>query len=197
MDLNSDQIARLVYLLLILSSIGGWLVVSIKQDFSRTIQRALIWALIFLGFFGVYGIWEDIAGGFRAEDQFTKITDSVFQIEKSSDGHFYTTAKINNKTITFLIDTGATKTVLSLKDAKLAGIPISKLNFANPIQTANGISYSASYQIKNFFWFERNFEKVDIQIIDGKLFSSLLGMDIISDAETFLISGDVLQLSFK
>ena len=196
MGLNSEDTARLVYLLLILLSVGGWLIVSIKQDLGKTIQRALIWSLIFLGFFGVYGIWEDISDGFKKDRQFDKITDNVYQIKKSSDGHFYSTASINNNTVLFLVDTGATKTILSINDAEDVGIDISQLNFVNPIRTANGIGYSANFRVENFNWFEREFEDLNIQIINGALFPSLLGMDIIDKSETFLISGDMLQLSF-
>ena len=196
MNLDSYDIARLAYLLLILLSVGGWLIVSIKKDLGRTFQMALIWSLIFLGFFGVYGVWNDISDGFRKDEQFEKIADNVFQIKKSSDGHFYSTGIINNNVIVFLIDTGATKTILSMNDAKASGIDVSQLNFVNPIRTANGMGYSASYKVERFSWFERNFEGLDIQITNGDLFRSLLGMDIIDKSDTFLISGDMLQLSF-
>ena len=197
MDINFDEIARLVYLILLLLSVGGWLVVSLKKNLGKTVQTALIWGLIFLGFLAVYGIWEDISNGFRKEGQYDKITDNIFQIRKSSDGHFYTYARINGKPIKFLIDTGATKTILSLEDASAVGINISKLVYNSPMRTANGIAYSARHQVENFNWLEKEFEQVSIQITDGKLFRSLLGMDIIEKSETFLISGDLLKLSFK
>ena len=197
MEINSDEIARLVYLLLILLSISGWFLVSLKQNLGKTVQMALIWGLIFLGFFGVYGVWEDISNGFKKDEQYDKITENIFQIRKSSDGHFYTSARINDNPIKFLIDTGATKTILSLTDASAAGINISKLVFDRPMRTANGIAYSARYQVENFNWLEKDFDRVSVQITDGELFRSLLGMDIIEKSETFLISGDLLQLSFK
>ena len=197
MEINSDEIARLVYLLLILLSISGWFLVSLKQNLGKTVQMALIWGLIFLGFFGVYGVWEDISNGFKKDEQYDKITENIFQIRKSSDGHFYTSARINDNPIKFLIDTGATKTILSLTDARAAGINISKLVFDRPMRTANGIAYSARYQVENFNWLEKDFDQVSVQITDGELFRSLLGMDIIEKSETFLISGDLLQLSLK
>ena len=197
MEISSDQIARLIYLLLILLSVGGWLVVNLKQNLSKTVQMALIWGLIFLGFFGVYGIWEDISSNFKKVELFEEISDNVFQIRKSSDGHFYTTVRVNEQPITFLIDTGATKTILSLADAKNADIDLSKLNFINPMRTANGISYSANYKVEKLNWFGKDFEPMNIQIADGKLFRSLLGMDIINKSKTFLISGGSLQLSLN
>jgi len=95
------------------------------------------------------------------------------------------------------VDTGATKTLLSLKDAQSIGIPIARLNFVNPIRTANGVSYSATHRVKDFEWFQNTLQAMDIQITDGNLFQSLLGMDIIEQSETFLISGDILEISFK
>ena len=175
---------------------GGWVIVSAKHDLGRTLQRVLIWILIFFGFFGVYGIWEDISGGFKKDKDYSKISENVYQIKKSSNGHFYSIARINNKNITFLVDTGATKTLLSIKDAKAIGIPTASLNFVNPIRTANGVSHSATYRVRNFEWFQNSLQAVDIQITDGNLFQSLLGMDIIEQSRTFLISGDMLEVSF-
>jgi len=197
LDLDSNEIARVVYLLLILASVGGWVIVSAKRDLGRTLQRALIWILIFFGFFGAYGIWEDVSGGFKKDKEYSKISENVYQIKKSSNGHFYSNVRINNKNITFLVDTGATKTLLSLKDAQSIGIPTARLNFVNPIRTANGISYSATHRVKDFEWFQNTLQAMDIQITDGNLFQSLLGMDIIEQSETFLISGDILEISFK
>ena len=68
--MDADNIARLVYLLLILLAVGGWLLVSIKEDLNKTIQMALVWVLIFLGFFGVYGLWEDISKNFQKDPNF-------------------------------------------------------------------------------------------------------------------------------
>ena len=86
--------------------------------------------------------------------------------------------------------------MLSIKDAKAIGIPTASLNFVNPIRTANGVSHSATYRVRNFEWFQNSLQAVDIQITDGNLFQSLLGMDIIEQSRTFLISGDILEVSF-
>ena len=195
--MDADNIARLVYLLLILLAVGGWLLVSIKEDLNKTIQMALVWVLIFLGFFGVYGLWEDISKNFQKDPNFEKVAENVYLIKKSLNGHFYTSARINDEIIKFLIDTGATRTILSFEDAQAAKIDVVELDFVNPIQTANGVSYSASHQVENFVWFGNEFQGVTLNVTNGDLFNSLLGMDIISKAKTFLISGDTLQLSFN
>jgi aspartyl protease family protein len=195
-ELNSSEIARLVYLLLILLSVSGWLVVSLRRDLSKNIQRALIWALIFFGFFSAYGIWIDITTNKQDDFHSVRVGESTFEIKKASDGHFYTTATVNDRELRFLIDTGATKTILTIKDATRAGISISNLKFINPIRTANGMSYSATYHAKIFEWMGTQFYGVDLQIADENLFRSLMGMDIINQSKSFLISGDLLVLSF-
>ena len=50
----------------------------------------------------------------------------------------------DKETVLFLVDTGATNTVLTLKDAAKAVINVEKLNFRDPVNTANGINYSAT-----------------------------------------------------
>ncbi len=194
--LETNEIARLVYLLLILLAIGGWLIVSLRNDLSKTIQRAIIWFLIFFGLFGAYGIWTDMSGKFGLDAQYDEIRKGVYTIKKAADGHFYSTAIINGKKIRLLVDTGATKTLLSLEDAKRLDFKVSELAFSNPIQTANGISYSATYRVDEFEWFGKQFENMEIQITDANLVRSLLGMDVINRSRALVISGDLLNISF-
>ncbi|MEE2774110.1 MAG: TIGR02281 family clan AA aspartic protease [Pseudomonadota bacterium] len=191
MDFISDDIARLTYLLLILLSVVGWFISSVKRDLGKTIQRALIWFLIFVGLIGAYGLWLEID-----KKTVTAELEKKIQIKKSIDGHFYTTAIINGKKIKLLIDTGASGTVLSSRDAKNAGILISELSFSNPIQTAAGLSYSAIYVVEQFSWLGLEIGPKRLQIVNQGLVSSLLGMDIIETARSFVISGDTLYLDF-
>ena len=196
MDLGSGEIARFIYLSLILLSISGWLIVSLKSDFSKTIQKALIWFLIFFGLVGVYGVWTDYSTKSIFGDPLVSKNGTSFSIKKAADGHYYSSVKLNDKRIRVLIDTGATKTLLSIEDAEKLDIPISDLEFRNPIQTANGLSYTASYPIKTFEWLGKNYNNLEVQIADGNLFHSLLGMDVINSAKAIVISEDLLSINF-
>ena len=196
LPVDTNDIARLIYLSLILLSVGGWLIVSFRNDLSKTLQRAFIWFLIFFGLFGAYGIWTDISGNFELDAHYDEARNDIFKIEKSIDGHYYSNVKINGATVRMLVDTGATKTLLSLTDAKKLNLQLSDLKFVNPVQTANGVSYSASYMVDKFEWFGRKFDTMEIQIMKENLFSSLLGMDVINSARALVIKDDSLSIRF-
>ncbi|RDD35674.1 putative aspartyl protease [Wolbachia endosymbiont of Cylisticus convexus] len=60
------------------------------------------------------------------------------EFTKSYDGHFYIQAQVNDRNITFLLDTGATDIVLSQKDALHAGINLQNIQGFKIYETAKG-----------------------------------------------------------
>ena len=191
MDLIADDIARLTYLVLILLAVSGWFISSIRGDLNKTFQRALVWFLIFVGLMGVYGLWSEI----EKKTSVSNLEHSI-EIKKSNDGHFYTRAMVNNQRVNFLVDTGASSTILSSRDAKKAGVNLSELSFSSPIQTAAGLSYTAIYVVEHFEWLGLELGPRRLLIASEDLFISLLGMDIIDQATSFTISGDNLEIKF-
>ncbi len=53
------------------------------------------------------------------------------RINKGAANQYLVEGRVNKETVLFLVDTGATNTVLTLKDAVKAGININNLNFKN------------------------------------------------------------------
>ncbi len=196
MGLEGNQIARLIFLLILLISISGWVFISARKNLNKTIQSALIWILIFVGLIASYGLWEEIKNNLLGQKSLLVSQNGVYEIEKSIDGHFYILAELDETVVEFLIDTGASGTIVSLNDAKKMGITTNKLKFINPVKTANGITYTANYSIKNFEFLDTTLGEKEIQIADHYLFKSLLGMDIIGAAKIFAIRGNKLHLSF-
>ena len=196
MNFISDDIARATYLVLILLSISGWLFSSMRADLSKTVQRALIWLLIFVGLVGAYGLWQDIKTEMMFSESFSEVGDNIFEIKKAADGHFYTVARINDVEIRLLIDTGASATVISSADMKKIGISTADLDFSNPIQTAGGSSVTAKFFIDKFEWFGIELPIRRLQTAKIPLFTSLLGMDVIGECKSFTISGNKLRINF-
>lgn len=65
--------------------------------------------------------------------------DSEIVLTADGRGHFSTTGYVNNKAITFLVDTGATSIALDKRDAMRMGIDFSKAPVTT-MQTANGLT---------------------------------------------------------
>lgn len=64
----------------------------------------------------------------------------VFQ--RARNNHFYTQATINGKDINFMVDTGASRVVLSAYDAQVLGIDYQTIGTPHQTSTANGIAMS-------------------------------------------------------
>lgn len=106
-------------------------------------------------------------------------------INMSYGNHFYANVKVNSKNIKFMIDTGATDMVLSLRDAKKAGINIAKLIFNKPYQTANGISYGASVILKDIKFGNLNLKNVRASVNSSDMGVSLLGMSFLKNFKKY------------
>ncbi|MFN4019881.1 MAG: TIGR02281 family clan AA aspartic protease [Erythrobacter sp.] len=93
--------------------------------FSYLSHLGMIGATMMGGFFLLSGnVSEQIFDGLQAHDaQIGRMHTSakVFAPEVIEDGRYYASVGIGAKTIRFMIDTGASQTVLSAADAKLLG----------------------------------------------------------------------------
>lgn len=116
-------------------------------------------------------------------------------LEKHGNGHFEARAEVNGKPVRFLVDTGATTSVLTSADATAAGYDVSALSFNIPIQTANGAARAArvtaeELRIGAIF---RN-RQVLLVASPGQLEQSLLGMSFLSSLSGYDVRGDRMVL---
>ncbi|RWR26266.1 TIGR02281 family clan AA aspartic protease [Sinirhodobacter populi] len=127
---------QLIFYLLLLMAFGGYFFVSLRSNFSKTLQQVSVWALLFLGLIGVYGLKDDIRQNlFPAQNV---LSDGRIEVPRSPDGHYYLTASVNGVPVRFVVDTGASQIVLSQRDAERAGIETASLAYVGQANTANG-----------------------------------------------------------
>ena len=65
--MDFDQFPRLVYLLLLLTAVGGWFIAENRTSIGRSLRMFLAWGLIFLGVVAIYGL--------RTDRRFTSLAD--------------------------------------------------------------------------------------------------------------------------
>ncbi len=102
---------------------------------------------------------------------------------------------VNDKPIVFMVDTGATSVVLSLDDAKNAGIDISKLNFYREVFTANGTVKVADAKVDiKIGGFE--LQNFSVLVNPSDATDSLLGMSLLNKFESISFKDDTMMLVY-
>jgi len=203
--LSDEGLARLVYLAGLMILVGGGLR-AYRNRLPQALKHAGIWVLIFLVTVTIYayrGPLLRLAGPVLSElnpDRAVVVTDPngvrTLTVARSSDGHFNIEASVDGTDVRFLIDTGATGTVLSEQDAVRAGIAVDGLAFNRPIQTANGLAFEARTRIGRLEIGPFALRNVGVGVLrDEQLNTSLLGMNVLSRFASLKVEGDRLILT--
>lgn len=191
--MDSDSTARLIYLVLLGSAIGGWFLMQNRNNLGKTTQHAAVWGLIFIGVIAVVGMWSDIRGDISPRQSYIGGA-GVVEVPRAPDGHYYLTLDIDGTDVRFVIDTGATDVVLRKEDARRVGIDPDKLMFFGIATTANGEVRTARVRLKNV----RLGEIVDLSVVasvnEGEMDTSLLGMSYLQRFEKIEIGGGKMVL---
>lgn len=172
--MSTDQIMQLTYLVLLGGAIGGSAIVAGRDNMSKMTQQAAIWALIFIGIIGAYGLWEDISSDVTARQ--TVMDDGQVSVPRSPDGHYYLTLDINNVPVDFVVDTGATQVVLTQDDARRIGIDLETLDYVGSASTANGVVRTAPVVLNDVTLGDMRDRNLDAVVNGGAMEDSLLGM---------------------
>lgn len=192
--MTSDNIASLIYLSLLGCAIAGWMFMSGRDGIGKTLQMAMIWGFIFLGVVAGYGLWNDVqrqtTGG-----QMLQLGSGQISVPRQSDGHYYLTLAINGENIRFVVDTGATDMVLSLADARRAGLEPDTLNFIGTANTANGRVRTAPVRLDTVRLGDITDTDVFASVNGGEMNGSLLGMGYLEKWGHIVISNGELRLT--
>ena len=116
------------------------------------------------------------------------------RIPRGRGGHYHVRAKINNRPINVLVDTGATLVALSYDDARRAGIYVSPSEFTARSRTANGIARMAIVNLGRVRIGDITIRNVRASVSEpGALNVTLLGMSFLSRLSNVQInSGDLV-----
>ena len=193
-DLNSDDQAVLVYLILILIVVGGSMVISSRGQLNKTLQQIAIWGLIFVGAVGAYSLKDRVEASLYPERAIISERGTVV-FNRARDGHFYAEVEVNGKKIEFVIDTGASEIVLSERDAETLGYPVSDLIYSGRANTANGVVPIARITLDKITLGRFTDRGVTATVNGGELDTSLLGMRYLERFRKIEIAGSRLTLT--
>jgi aspartyl protease family protein len=110
-------------------------------------------------------------------------------------GHFYAETRINGRTITTMIDTGASIIALSAEDAERLGLFPHASDRKARLQTANGQVEANLQTLREVQIGGLTVQNVDAAIMPrGALKGSLLGMSFLGRLRGYEVNGDRLTL---
>lgn len=194
MEIDSDQIARLVYLGIWGTVLISYFLISRTQGIGQSLRHLLLWGLIFVGVAAGYGLWQDIS----QQNRITVVSEGGVALRADRNGHFHLTLGVNGTPINFLVDTGASDLVLSRADAERAGIDLAGLNFLGQAMTANGMVRTARVTLDEVVLATGDLNIRDRDVVasvnEGELHISLLGMTYLRRFARISIEGDRLIL---
>lgn len=121
-------------------------------------------------------------------------TDEGWMISRGEDGHFHLVAEVEDVSITFLIDTGASNVVLTKRDAARIGLNVSELEFTGMSSTANGLVAMAPIRLESLKIGSLELKNLRASVNDGQMDQSLLGLSALDQLSGYEVQGDQLIL---
>lgn len=200
--MTQAQTAQLIPLLLLLIIFAGG-VFSRRHRASELLGSVVLW----IGIFAVAGLsyaYRDeitgIAGRVMGELQpgvaLVDADSGTATFRRGLGGHFEIAATVNGHTTPMVFDTGATAVVLTLEDAREAGIDTNSLRFSIPVSTANGTGQAASVRLDRIE--VGGIVRNDIRAFvadEGALDTSLLGMTFLETLSRYSVTSNSLELT--
>ncbi|ETX14658.1 aspartyl protease [Roseivivax halodurans JCM 10272] len=191
--MSGDDIGTLVYLGLLGAVLIFWLVVQGRNSMNKMLQQMAVWVLIFLGVIAAVGLWGDIRQTV-APQQTVMAREGRIVLPRAPDGHYYVTLDVNGEPLRFMVDTGASGTVLTKADAERAGLREDEFAFYSEAMTANGPVRTAPVTLDRVSLGPFTDEDVSAYVNEGEMSQSLLGMSYLRRYARIEIAGGELVL---
>ncbi len=193
-NFNTNEWTSLIYYIILLVMLLSSFFVRTTTDRGNKLKQLAIWLIII--FLGV--LLYNNKHMFKNFIPYvaTETGENQLEIRKTNDKHFYITLNISGTNILFLIDTGATTTTLTLKDAERLGIDTSNLKYNQIVSTANGMTYNASVEIHDIKIGNKIIDSLWVMVsrdLDG---NSLLGMNFLNKLNGYDIRNDRMTLYY-
>ncbi|OJU11016.1 MAG: hypothetical protein BGN86_09700 [Caulobacterales bacterium 68-7] len=125
------------------------------------------------------------------------IDERELVVPRDESVHFVLMGKVNGQAVRFLVDTGATDTVLSPADAQRLGIDVGALDYGFKAETANGIGYAAAQTVDRLEVGPIRADNFRVMVNQAPMSTSLLGMSFLGDLESYQVRGDRLTLTWR
>jgi aspartyl protease family protein len=204
--IDSTTFGYVAVFLALLVYIGGGMFARYGGRASAMLRDAVTWLALGLGLVTLYAykdelmpiaarvVGELLPGSAMTVEESTNGLTEV-RLRRRLDGHFTANVEVNGKTISMIVDTGASTIVLRPEDAAKAGIDVSRLTYKVPVLTANGRTVAARVYVDKVAIGPLDRQRVEALVAQpGAMTQSLLGMSFLSRLRSYEFSGDFLTL---
>jgi aspartyl protease family protein len=194
--------SRIIHGVVLAALIAAGLIHGRRIGFKGALGAAFAWiaigALLVLGYsyrFEFQNAWQRIAGEVVPAAT-TRTGPRSLTVRRADDGHFYIRGQVNGTSIRFLVDTGATTTVLGPRDAARIGIDPARLSFTQRFRTANGLVRGAPVTLPSLTIGPVRFQGVRASVNEVPLGGPLLGISTLKLFKSWKVENDRLTLTY-
>jgi aspartyl protease family protein len=117
----------------------------------------------------------------------------AIRLNRQADGHFYVDSLVNGKPIKFMVDTGATLTVLTMSDAQALGFDFDAEDKSITLKSAAGEVSAKLVKLRNINIGKKEGWDIRAAIVPEGLTISLLGQNYLQ-LRKITIDGDQMVL---
>ncbi len=117
-------------------------------------------------------------------------------ISQDTEGAFQVVGQVNGQPVRFMVDTGATETVLAPQDARRLGVDTSSLSYDVQSETANGKGFAAPYEARTLEVGPIRMSGFKMEINKAPMSNSLLGLSFLKRLESYEFRGRKLYLKW-
>lgn len=183
----------------LLAAAGARIFTAGKIDWSQKGRHAAIWlglvAIVALGFTyraELLGVGERVRG--ELIPSYAQSGSAHELVVTQGEAGYLVMGEVNGQPVRFLVDTGATDTVLSPDDAHRVGLDAPGLAFDHLAETANGTGRGARTTAARLSVGSIEFADVPVVINQAPMSASLLGMSFLRRLESFQVRDGRLYL---
>lgn len=192
-----------VYRILVAILIGGSAVIFVAQRLRGRLSQGLFFAAIWLGIVLALALGYAYRGSLRdVRDRLVlefmpgaaDWRPGVVRVAADQSGHYVVDALVNGVPVRFLVDTGATSVVLTLRDAERVGLAPSQLSFTRSAETAAGSVRVAPVRLQRVAIGQIELFDVAADVNRAGSGPSLLGMSFLARLTGFSVEEGYLVL---
>ncbi len=123
--------------------------------------------------------------------------DHQLVISQDAEGAYEVVGRVNDQPVRFMVDTGASDTVLAPQDAQRLGVDLAGLTFDEESETANGKGLGAAYLARQLEVGPIRLGNFKMQINKAPMSRSLLGLSFLNRLESYEFRGRKLYLKWR